>query len=73
MLVYPDARLPDSVTEVIIIRMLDVGKRFRRDDIDAQRPDAQNIVAQFSNAFSIGFVLLGDHRSTIADLILTDC
>ena len=63
MLVYSDAYLSGcSIT----------GKRFRRDDSDARQPDAQNIVAQSLNAFSIGFVLLGDHRSVIADLILTD-
>ncbi|MDB2687182.1 hypothetical protein N9Y42_08210 [Mariniblastus sp.] len=44
MLVYSDAQF--------------TGSRFRRDDIDARQPDAQNTVAQFLNAFSIGFVLL---------------
>ena len=77
----PDARLLESGSEVIIrmlvyqdarlFRCSNTEKRFRRDDTGPRQPDALNITARFLNAFTIGFVLLSGHRSTIVDLNLT--
>ena len=47
--------------------------RTQRIDCTATFGKPESIDTQFLNAFPIGFVLLGDHRSTIADLILTGC
>ena len=81
MLAYQDARLSgcsttgqryrSNNTDARLFGCPITGKRFRRDDMNARQLDARNIVAQFLNAFSIGFVLSGDQRNTIADLILT--
>ena len=72
MHVYQNARLPDSDTEVII-RMLDYWKAFPKVRHRCSSAGCSEYCRSAFNEFSIGFVLLGDHRSAIADLILTAC